>query len=125
KISRAKTPLGNGRLASKPRLFLPTLTVAVKLFRLLLFFLCKREGLGFSPTCRAFPNVVSAVTVSHGSSLSASHAQFQAFSLPPGVLITHRQARGALRGVVRFRSCRDSRKWHNLGWLIAVLANRG
>jgi hypothetical protein len=38
---------------------------AVKLFRLFLLFLCQGEALGFFAACRAFPNVVSSVIVSH------------------------------------------------------------
>src|SRR5205814_9114244 len=47
------------------------------------------------------------------------------FRFIPGVLITHRQARDVLRGLFRFLSCRDSRKWNNLRRRIAVLAKRG
>ncbi len=47
------------------------------------------------------------------------------FRFIPGVLITRRQARDVLRGLFRFLSCRDSRKWNNLRRRIAVLAKRG
>jgi len=46
------------------------------------------------------------------------------FRFIPGYLITHRQARDVLRGLFRFLSCRDSRKWNNLRRRIAVLAKR-
>jgi hypothetical protein len=88
-----------------------------KLFRLFLLFLCQGKALGFFATCRAFPNVVSSVTVSH-KVLTLAFPQ----ALPSFFALS---ARGLLCGFFRFLACGDCRKWNNLRWRISVLAKRG
>jgi hypothetical protein len=100
-------------------------TPALKLFRRLLLFLCEGKAFGFSPTCGAFPNVVSALTVSHRILTFTLSQAVPSFSLDPRLTNTHQPARGLLRGFFCFLACADFRKWDNLRRRIAVLAKRG
>ena len=89
---------------------------AAKLFRLFLLFLCQGEALGFFATCRAFPNIVSSVTVSH-EVLTLNYAQ----ALPK--LFGSISSRPGYAAFFVFLPAMTPGNGHNLRWRISVLAN--